>query len=91
MASSARFETTIQPWGNSLELRLTKAMSDLAQLGKGARVTVEVTNYGLVVKKKVTKKTVRLPYSETDLLKGMTPHKAHADELPMFLSTELGE
>jgi hypothetical protein len=44
-----------------------------------------------VVKKKVTKKTVRLPYSETDLLKGMTPHKAHADELPMFLSTELGE
>ncbi|MGH8532251.1 MAG: AbrB/MazE/SpoVT family DNA-binding domain-containing protein [Gammaproteobacteria bacterium] len=91
MANNARFETTIQPWGNSLGLRITKSISDLAQIGKGAKVTVEVTNNGLVVKKKVVKKSFRIPYSEAELLKGMTPRKAHADELLSLLTTELGE
>ncbi|MFH0351089.1 MAG: hypothetical protein ACHBMF_04025 [Chromatiales bacterium] len=91
MPSNARFEATIQPWGNSLGLRITKSISDLAQIGKGAKVTVEVTNKGLVIKKKVVKKTLRIPYSEAELLKGMTPRKAHTDELFSLLTTELGE
>jgi len=91
MANIARFEATIQPWGNSLGLRITKSISDLAQIGKGAKVTVEVTNNGLVIKKKIVKKTFRIPYSEAELLKGMTPGKAHADELLSLLTTELGE
>ena len=91
MPSNARFEATIQPWGNSLGLRITKTISDLAQIGKGAKVTVEVTSTGLFIKKKVVKKTLRIPYSEAQLLKGMTPRKAHADELLSLLTTELGE
>jgi len=72
-------------------LRITKSISDLAQIGKGAKVTVEVTNNGLVVKRKVAKRTLSLPYSEAELLKGMTPRKARADELLSLLTTELGE
>lgn len=89
MTGTPKFEATIQPWGNSLGLRITKSMSELAQLPKGAKVTVEVTTQGIVVRKKTGRKKVRFPYTETALLKGMTPYKAHADELPSLLTSEL--
>ncbi len=31
------------------------------------------------------------PYSEEDLLKGLTPHRAHADELAHVAGVETGE
>lgn len=32
-----------------------------------------------------------MPFSEADLLKGLTPKKAHADEVADFLPHEMGE
>ena len=32
---------------------------------------------------------LRLPFSESDLLQGLTPHRAHADELATPSSNEL--
>ncbi len=90
MTTSAKFESTIQPWGNSLGLRITKTLSDLARLKKDTKVVVEVTDTGLSVYPKRTRKHFRLPYSEQDLVAGLTPHKAHADELPAALSSEFG-
>ncbi len=91
-AKNAKFEGTIQPWGNSLGLRITRPMGELAHLAKGSKVVIEITEQGLFVKPVVKKRgPLELPYSEADLVRGLTPAKAHADELPSLLSTETGE
>jgi antitoxin MazE len=91
-AKKAKFEGTIQPWGNSLGLRITRPMGELANLAKGSNVVIEITEQGLLVKPAVKKRgRLDLPYSEADLVRGLTPAKAHADELPALLSSETGE
>ena len=79
------FEGRIQTWGNSMGLRITRAVSEAARLQKGAIVTMELTEDGLLIRpKKSTSKTG----TENELLEGMTPYTAHADELPELLSHE---
>lgn len=92
MTEPAKFATTIQPWGNSLGLRITRPLGNMARLRKGSKVTIEVVKEGLLVKPGVPGKRRRfkLPYTEAELVRGMTPSKAHADELPIPLPTELG-
>lgn len=89
MAAKAKFETTIQPWGNSLGLRITRAISDLSQLKKGSTVVVEVTDEGLFVRPKEPKKNKVLPFTENELVASLTPHKAHTDELPALQPSEV--
>ncbi len=79
------FEARIQAWGNSMGLRITRAVSEAAQLEKGALVTMELTEDGLLVR---PKKSLAKAWTEDELLKGITPYKAHADELPTLLSHE---
>ncbi|MEJ1336967.1 MAG: transcriptional regulator [Candidatus Sedimenticola sp. (ex Thyasira tokunagai)] len=88
--AKAKFEGTIQPWGNSLGIRVTRPMCDMAHLGKGDKIAIEVTETGLMISRKKAVKRLKLPYSEADMLVGMTPHKAHADELPTVLDSEVG-
>jgi len=90
MGTSAKFEGSIQPWGNSLGLRITKAIGDLAHLGKGTKVVVEVTEAGLVVRPKKPGKYRALPYTEREMVAGLTAHTAHADELPKLQLSEIG-
>jgi antitoxin MazE len=91
-AKNAKFEGTIQPWGNSLGLRITRPMGELAHLAKGSKVEIEITEKGLLVKPTAKKRgRLELPYSESELVRGLTPAKAHADELPTLLSSETGE
>ena len=33
----------------------------------------------------------KLPYTEAELLKGLTPENSHGDELPVYLDEELGD
>lgn len=87
----AQFDGTVQTWGNSLGIRITRPMSTMAHLGQGDKVAIEVTEEGLLIRRKRTGKSGKLPYTEADLLEGMTPHKAHADEAPSPLSSELGD
>lgn len=54
----------------------------------GTKVAVEISKQGLVIHK-LKKKTKRLPYTEADLLAGMTPELAHADALTQPLSQEV--
>jgi antitoxin MazE len=85
-------DTTIQPWGNSLGLRITQPLSELAHLERGTVVTVEVVDGGLLVKpKSVACKAWVLPFSEAELVAGLTPASAHADELPTVLPSETGQ
>ena len=53
------------------------------------KVIIEVTDGGLLIRAKTKKKRMKLPYSESQLLQGMTPKKAHADELPTPLPSEM--
>jgi len=39
----------------------------------------------------VTSNRMRLPLTEKELLKGLSPHTAHADELATVSGSELGE
>lgn len=89
-SAKARFEGTVQPWGNSLGIRITRAMSDMAHIGRGDKVSIEITENGMVISRKKAVKRIKLPYTEADLLAGMTPRKAHADELPCMLAHEVG-
>lgn len=91
MNQPVKFSTTIQPWGNSLGLRITRPVGHLARLKKGSKVIVEVVEGGLLVKpQQPAKKPIKLPFTEQQLVKGLTPFKAHADELPSRLDSELG-
>ncbi len=89
-ADKAEFEATIQPWGNSLGLRITQPMSKLSHLGRGDTVIVEITENGLSVRPKTVIPT-QLPFTEKELLAGLTPYTAHADELPTLVTSETGE
>jgi len=90
--ATIHFEAVIQPWGNSLGLRITRALSEAAHLERGAVVTVAVVDGGLLVtpKPKLGKPRA-FPYSEAELVLGLDPAKAHADELPAILASELGD
>lgn len=86
-----RFQGTVQPWGNSLGIRITRPISDMSHLVKGDKVDIEVTEDGILVSRKQVKRRLILPYTEADLLSGMTPKNAHADELPSLLGSEVGD
>ncbi|MEE4190922.1 MAG: hypothetical protein V2I66_05055 [Halieaceae bacterium] len=83
-------ETEIKRWGNSLALRVSGVMADLPGFSAGTRVSVEVTEEGLVVTpiREEVRESV-LPYSEEALLAGLTPAGAHADEEITLLPEEL--
>ncbi len=79
------FEGRIQAWGNSMGLRITRAVGEAAKLEQGTLVTMELTDDGLLIRPKEAPGKV---WTEDELLEGMTPYSAHADELPELLSHE---
>jgi antitoxin MazE len=67
---------TIQKWGNSLAVRLPKALADEARMREGAKVELVRTSEGVLLKAK------RMPkprYRLSDLLSGITPENVHAE------------
>lgn len=88
MPSDNHLTTTIQPWGNSLGLRITRLVAKLGGLEKGSLVIIEPVEGGLLVKP-VHAKRIRSRFTEADLVRGLDPFRAHADELPAPLPTEL--
>ncbi len=86
------FEAVIQPWGNSLGLRITPMLGEAAHLERGTVVTVAVVDGGLLIKPKRTVfKPLAFPHSEAELVQGLDPVTAHADELPTILASEQGD
>ena len=87
-----KVETEIKKWGNSLALRVTGVMAEMPGFKEGARVVVDVSTDGLMVKPVANggKKT-ELPYSERELLGDLTPAKAHAEALATPTEFEMGD
>ena len=67
---------TIQKWGNSLAVRLPKALADEARMREGARVELVRTPEGVLVK---AKRKPRLRYRLSDLLAGITADNLHPE------------
>lgn len=84
-------QTKIKKWGNSLALRLSGPMVLLPHFKENMLVDVRVTESGLEIKPVVLKKQKKLPFSEADLLEGLTAKHAHADTLVIPTKKELGK
>jgi hypothetical protein len=65
-------------------------MCDLARLGRGDKVLVEVDENGMTVRRMTRGRGLEPPFSEADLIEGMTPYSAHADEASVLLPSEIG-
>ncbi len=80
----------IQKWGNGLGLRVSGMMRDIPNFTEGAEVDVDITEFGLTIRKSQPKKQVALCYTEAQLLAGLTAEMAHADLLAKPLRGEMG-
>lgn len=85
-----RIQARIKKWGNSLALRLSGPLAAIPHFKADMLVNVEVTEEGIQVRP-AKRKRGKLPFKESDLLKGLTPKKAHANELIRLTDKELGE
>ena len=84
--------TKIQKWGNGLALRVAGLMRDIPQFEKDTLVDGEIFEDGFTVKKAApAQKRFSFPIKEADLLAGLTPYTAHADELAIITAEELGD
>ena len=84
-----RTQSKIQPWGNSLGLRISGALRDIPGFEAGTKVDITISEKGLLIKKTQSSlKKLTLPYTEDALLKGMTPKKAHHELLVNYLPSE---
>lgn len=85
---TSTFEGTVQTWGNSLGLRITRPMQKKAGIHQGDTVSIEATAEGLVIRPIKRHENKKYPFTEADLLRGLTAHSAHAEELPHALDRE---
>lgn len=76
-----KIQTTIQKWGNSLAIRITGPLKTIPNFSANMPVEIEVNESGLTVRPLTLKKRKLPLFKESQLLKGLTAKKAHADEL----------
>ena len=74
-----KIQTTIQKWGNSLAIRITGPLKTIPHFTANMPIEIEVNKKGLTIHPLKVKK--KLIFNEAQLLKGLTPKKAHADEM----------
>jgi len=67
---------TIQKWGNSLAVRLPKALANEARMREGAKVELVPTPEGVLVK---AKRKPKPRYRLSALLAGITAHNMHPE------------
>jgi antitoxin MazE len=64
----------IQKWGNSLALRIPKALATEVRLAEGEQVELQVTGDGVLLKPRHRKR-----YRLQDLVAGIKPGNRHAE------------
>ena len=80
-AFAMKIHTTIQKWGNSLAIRITGPLKTIPHFSANMPVEVEVNENGLTIHPIRQKKRKLFLFNETQLLKGLTAKRAHADEI----------
>jgi antitoxin MazE len=66
-------KSRISKWGNSLALRIPKALSSELELEDGAEVEISVDNGSIIIK------AVSSNYHLDDLVRGITPENRHTE------------
>ncbi|ASQ44645.1 hypothetical protein [Legionella clemsonensis] len=66
-------------------------MRDIPHFQEGTMVEVDINETGFTVIKCEERKAFSFPFSESQLLEGLTPALAHADLVVPPLASELGE
>jgi antitoxin MazE len=78
----------IQKWGNGLALRIGGVVREIPRLKEGTEVDIEVTDEGFTVRK-AARKNVFFPFTESQLLDGLTEQTAQVDLLAIPTSKEV--
>jgi antitoxin MazE len=81
-------QAKIQRWGNGLGLRVAGLMRDIPHFTPDSAVEVEVFEDGFTVRK-ARQNHRQLPFSETELLAGLTSDTAQAELLAPATAVEL--
>ena len=82
-------QSEIKQCGNSAAVRLSKTILAQAGLDVTSQINIHVMEGKIVIEAAATPEPVfKLPYTETELLQGMSPHTAHADELAQLTDAE---
>jgi antitoxin MazE len=83
----------IKRWGNSAAIRLPRGILAEARLELNSPVTVVVDGRKIIIEAtgEPLKKHLALPFSEADLIRGLNPDTAHADELARPGGAEIGD
>lgn len=83
-----KIQTTVQKWGNSLAIRITGPLRTIPHFTANMPVEIEVSEKGLLIHPVKPEKRKLILFKEAQLLKGLTPKTAHADEVA---DIQLGE
>lgn len=83
----------IKRWGNSAAIRLPRGILAEARLDVSSQVTMVVEGGKIIIEAtgEPSKKLLALPFSEADLVRGLTSETAHADELARPGGREIGD
>lgn len=82
-------KTTIRKIGNSLGNIIPAPVAREFSLVAGSEIEITMKDGKIIIEPIAEKK--RFPFSERDLLEGLTAHTAHGDELAELSSKEWGE
>lgn len=85
-------QSEIKRWGNSAAVRLPTKLLAEACLDVGVPISLEVQDGKIVIEalSKSPQPALKLPFSEAELLKRLTPETAHAGELASVYNAEIG-
>ncbi|MFC4352887.1 AbrB/MazE/SpoVT family DNA-binding domain-containing protein [Fodinicurvata halophila] len=85
-------QTQIKRWGNSAAIRLSSRLLAKSGLEVSSEVNIEVKDNKIIIEPlKQADRKLRLPFSEEELLDGMTPDSAHADEVARPIPSETAD
>ena len=84
--------TMIDKWGKGAAVRIPSSVLSEVGLSLSSAVTIRAQDGRIIIEPvDVEYSKLRLPYSEAQILEGITPYDAHADELAVPLSIEMGD
>lgn len=81
-------QTKIQRWGNGLGLRVAGVMRDLPHFTPDTAVEVEVFEDGFTVRRAKPSRG-KLPFSESELLEGLTSDTVQSELLAALTAAEV--
>ena len=85
-------QAEIKRWGNSAAIRLPSRVLAQAKLDVNSPIRIQVKGDKIIIEAATpTKRKVKLPFTEADLLRGLDPNTSHADSLASPNLREMGE